>query len=298
MDESIPNTTKPPISSVSEYLSQISEIQEKIDLKGGVELPLWYRGHSDSNWSLTPGLYRHTDLPILENQLRNDFTMKGEGIKKQLESSPNSSWDWYFLMQHYGLPTRLLDWTENPLVALFFATRNPISTASPIVYVLNPWEFNDHLDAIYPNIPSSNSKEISKYLPDIWSNELLPKMPIALKPPHISARISSQRAVFTLHGALQNGLTEFTVYDDAISSVEIDPAGVTKIRRQLLTLGVTEATLFPDFEGLTREIKEIWIQQQECVEETDNNTIADRVRGEVGDNEYLDIPAFIRRQAD
>jgi hypothetical protein len=56
----------------------------------------------------------------------------------------SSLWEWYFLMQHYGLPTRLLDWTESPLVALFFALAesSPKQEHGPCVWILNPAELN------------------------------------------------------------------------------------------------------------------------------------------------------------
>ena len=55
---------------------------------------------------------------------------------------PANNWDWYFVMQHYGAPTRLLDWTEGALHGLYFALRNNYGYDDAAVWVLNPWKFN------------------------------------------------------------------------------------------------------------------------------------------------------------
>jgi hypothetical protein len=58
---------------------------------------------------------------------------------------PQNSWEWYFLMQHSGAPTRLLDWTEGALIALYFAVRNKLDATDAAVWVLDPWSLNEHV---------------------------------------------------------------------------------------------------------------------------------------------------------
>jgi hypothetical protein len=105
------------IDSVSRYIDLIEELTGKLALRNASIHP-WYRGQGNREHPLKPSLYRSSVDPEFEREIIRDFRIKAAdfvGVK------PQSDIDWLFLAQHHGLPTRILDWTENPLVALYFA---------------------------------------------------------------------------------------------------------------------------------------------------------------------------------
>ena len=118
---------------------------------------VWYRGSGKSTYKLIPSLYRHPVInePVklieLESNLLNRFKHRSVPY---LSRTLQNDWEYLFLMQHFGIPTRLLDWTENPYIALYFALTsaffdieaNPPSYAQDAaVWVLDPATWNRHV---------------------------------------------------------------------------------------------------------------------------------------------------------
>ena len=99
------------INSVSEFIEKI--VQQ--DKEAGTET--FYRGHADKNWELLPSIFRVPNGVEKEHLLFRDMVAH----EPQSFSECKSTLDYLVQMQHYGLPTRLLDMTTNPLVALYFA---------------------------------------------------------------------------------------------------------------------------------------------------------------------------------
>jgi hypothetical protein len=78
----------------------------------------WYRGQADATWGLTPTIGRNPDHLQAELTIIKLFR---QNARPHLREYPGTDWEWVFLMQHHRAPTRLLDWSESPLVALYFA---------------------------------------------------------------------------------------------------------------------------------------------------------------------------------
>jgi hypothetical protein len=160
-----------PAPSVETYLQKIDHIRrlwvdEKRLTSRGDEKVLWYRGQGDAKWGLTPSRWRKSYAEESEAEMRLEF----ECVGRQLVSSDaqRDKWGWYFLMAHYGAPTRLLDWTVNPLVALFFAVSSCVSDVDAAVWIIDPWKWNKmHIRNLYgPALPAWEETE-----PYLWDLE-------------------------------------------------------------------------------------------------------------------------------
>ena len=118
MSQDTTSQTSPLPASEEIRISSVSEFIEKIvqrDKEAGTET--FYRGHADKDWDLLPSIFRTPNGVEKEHLLFRDMVAH----EPQNFSECKSALDYLVQMQHYGLPTRLLDMTTNPLVALYFA---------------------------------------------------------------------------------------------------------------------------------------------------------------------------------
>jgi FRG domain len=216
------------------------------------DMSLWYRGQRNAKWALTPGENRYGLLD--PDEIRSEFVLKA---KELLPRAPETEWEWYFLMQHYGLPTRLLDWTEGSMIALHFALLGNTGEANAAVWVLDPWAINQWscgcADLVVTRGEFEPDDIASKYLAPVYKKFKMAAKPIAVVPPFNSPRITVQRGAFTVHGSDKRDLeVQFTT---KLAKIEIDADSVIKTRRQLRSAGISEFTLFPDLDGLSRDIR-------------------------------------------
>lgn len=222
----------------------------------------WFRGQTEVDWKLAPNLYRvpppMRGIRIIEDEIRQEFMMRAPGLtdRKLL-----NSWEWYFTMQRFGVPTRLLDWTEGVLIALYFAVRHSRGAGDAAIWALDPWWLNRRVVGEREVIPPGAEIGISKqdaaryrpWLPDRYSTAKLRKLPVAVYPTHSARRISTQRSCFTIHGSDADGLEKLACESDAhIVKVIIPRTEVSKINEELVISGIDEITIFPDLDGLGR----------------------------------------------
>jgi hypothetical protein len=229
------------------YLRIVADlITEWSSPKTGETKP-WFRGQKRGEWSLVPGEYR---IPIVNpDEIRAEFMLKGREL---LPRDPSSDWEWYFLMQHYGLPTRLLDWTTGSLIGLHFALCHETGMHDAAVWALDPWALNEWARR-NPDLVFSSDAAAHKYLPPVYSQRDLPARPIAIIPPYNSPRITVQRGAFTVHGSRKEGLE--VLFKKRIAKITITKDSCIQMRRDLRYAGISEFTLFPDLDGLCRDIR-------------------------------------------
>ncbi len=160
------------------------------------------------------------------------------------------------------MDTRLLDWTDGALIGLYFAVRDGKGYEDAAVWVLGAWELNQevvHKDEVIPPGDPGTSKEdrerYDRWLPPRFTRARWPHWPAAIYPGHIMPRIGAQRSCFAIHGRDPRGLDAIArELNVRISKILIPSWCVQSIRRSLETCGIDEATVFPDLEGLGKQV--------------------------------------------
>jgi hypothetical protein len=253
------------VEDVTSFLGKVKSIVEKWLPSNEDVVGPWFRGQGNAEWSLVPKFYRECGVDRgTEDEIREEFAQRGPAF---CQSLPNGDWDWYFLMQHHGAPTRLLDWTDGALIGLFFAVRDSNGLTDAAVWMLDPFWLNRHTlkrdVVISPGTSGAladDKKRLRPWLhPRFKPKSRLPQNPVAIYPGHIAQRISTQRSCFTIHGANPDGLEKLAVWSSRrLVKFAIPNYRTTSIRKELEICGIDEATAFPDLDGLGRALGTRW----------------------------------------
>lgn len=204
----------------------------------GTEIGWFFRGQREYDWSLEPKIDRETFVAHRhgrgwtrrhhEERLLSDFE---RGARPHVMIQPSDQWEWLAVAQHHGLATRLLDWTSNPLAALYFAAeeRMPFGDSAVWCYHHSGRGWSDcRLESPFA-------------LVDI----------IEFRPAHLTPRITVQGGCFTAHPDPE-ALTPQGA--GSLRKIRIPGPQRDRFREELRRLGVERASLFPDLDGITLSI--------------------------------------------
>ena len=271
------------IISVNEYIQTIKEINEYWNER---------RDTPQTEYMLFRG--QSLDAPLLPSVLRvyNDgckMRFKESIIVREFDSVyknyTNDRFDnlaeKFAFMQHYNIPTRLLDWTQNSLIALYFAVNEDLENETPVVWILNSgklntlttgdssgslWSSSELVDARLLMVKYLNGTKIHPDFertleyeyPTIFFNRNLLRYPIAVHPASSgNQRLAIQKGMFTIHGysylPIEKFVNQFQIQPDLI---KLRINNTREIKKELKLMGITPRAVYPDLTGLAEEFKD------------------------------------------
>ena len=248
-------------------------------LKNELNEELWFRGQGPY-YDLMPSILRN--MKIIADQFGrkritegfsqsnryaypNQFTMVEEFKNKSahlFKTSPGNTFEWLCIMQHYGIPTTLLDWTIDPMIALFFATDVPDEEINRRIkeeeygaefWILPPAKLNSHSQFCDQNrVFSSNDKYVDAFLKGDAN-----LAPIAAMAPHIEERLILQKGNFTIQGSILRPLNMMWHHKSGfIYKIEIPAEDMRNIKEHLKCFGHTHDYYYPNDETKYASIKQ------------------------------------------
>jgi hypothetical protein len=222
---------------------------------------VWWRGQRDQAWPLSPSVFREERWAESETSYVERFQHKAPSRHPRVPAYEDRA-GWLFLMQHYRLPTRLLDWTESPLIAAFFAAQkdkaaidhpSAVQDSDGAVFALSPYRLNE--DQVHESALIMPGDEHAKPLIDrAFSSRVAPKEYIvAVRPSEVDLRLVVQLSVFTIHG-MGAGIDTLPKHSSFLRKYSVPSGAKAHLLEELKYVGIRDSSIFPDLEHLAADV--------------------------------------------
>jgi len=278
------------VNPLGKYLSEVRAIRKRWKVPKNNEL--WFRAEDSSyrKTHLQPGLYRPkvngTRLPStssllkLENHLYEEFNRMGTQLSDARSLSDDWEWDSYFLMQHHGSLRGFL----TGQMAHSLHCISPLGTKRHLQSQVRRYSCWTHigcskrsLSTQIGQMPKAGGRSIGRKTRMMYTRVIgtacifhrmrkmtkirssRPPSSDSLDSPHVTRRVAAQRSRFMIFGTDPTWLAELRKRPDSrIAMISIHASSVVSIKQELRDAGVTESVVFPDLDGLGRELKQKW----------------------------------------
>lgn len=240
------------IDSVNDLIDEIRNLK---NIYG--KQPIWFRGQENSDWYLEPSIHRR-NLYKKENYITNDFYIYIKQIENHTPDKYNYA-AWMSLMQHYGLPTRILDWSSSPLIACYFALeKNRDESNNSCIWVLIPGKLNKQegfgkfaypIDAYTVQKMLSPAFKKDSILKDKFKDKIISCYSVEK-----NLRMYSQQSCFTVHNSYRK--LEDICDDETLFKFIIPYGSKEKMYESINILGISTSFIYPDMEHVSRDIIE------------------------------------------
>lgn len=279
------------IASLSDYLGAVESLKTYYPTgmigNNPISTGFLYRGLADQDYKLLPGIFRKHVKSFDGHEILNDKYLTWAGEKDILRafiheasahlSIPSNDWGhWLEYAQHYGVPTRLLDWSKNPLVALYFCCKDR-SERDGVVWLLHAANYTRFISRKFGEQDGQGFKTVYMVIEDLLNDRSHYEYPLLYTPYYVDARMSAQSSYFMIWGTQRKPLEDLLASDDVRMKLPKKDNGLRmygthettallfrfnicsdrkqSILRELDTVGINEKTLFPGLDGIGRYVE-------------------------------------------